>query len=154
MSAVRALTNRNASSSAVASPSTATMPDAIVLKDLSFFAKHGALAPERELGQKFTVNVELSVDLRCCGASDNLHDTVDYAKAWEIIRDVVERGETLTTIEAVAHRSALALLRAYPTVNRCVVEVDKPHVAIPGALGSLGVRIVRCQNDADYARSA
>jgi len=127
----------------VGSRHASSTTDSIVMRDMSFFARHGALAPERQLGQKFLVNVELSVDLRPAGASDDLKDTVDYARAWSIVRDVIERGETMITIEAVAERSAAALLQEFRAVQRCVVSVDKPHVAIEGELGSLGVRIIR-----------
>lgn len=113
------------------------------MRDMVFYAKHGALEAERVLGQKFTVNVELFTPLDRAGASDALADTVDYAKAWNIVRDVVERGPTRITIEKVAEDVAGALLGEFAVVSRAVVAVDKKQVAIEGVLGSLGVRIVR-----------
>jgi dihydroneopterin aldolase len=141
----RALTGATTSTSSHTARSFAS--DAIVMRDMEFFAKHGALRPERELGQKFTVNVELDVDLRRAGASDDLSHTVDYARAWEIVRDVVARGQTRITIEAVAEDAARALLSEFPDVSACVVSVDKREVAIEGHLGSLGVRVRRSRND-------
>ena len=133
--------------SASASTSVAST-DEIVMRDMEFFARHGALKPERELGQRFVVNVRLAVDLRRVGASDDLAHTVDYAKAWELVREVVERGETRTTIEAVAHETATTLLRAFADARAATVAIDKPHVAIGGRVGSLGVQITRDRGDA------
>ena len=128
-------------------PARSRASDAIVMRDMEFFAKHGARRPERELGQKFTVNVELDVDCRRPGASDDLSHTVDYARAWEIVRDVVAGGKTRVTIEAVADDAARALLSEFSDVSACVVSVDKREVAIEGHLGSLGVRVRRSRDD-------
>jgi len=135
-STVRSASSRLASTSAFAS-------DAIVMRDMVFFAKHGALDAERVLGQKFTVNVELFTPLDRVGLSDDLRDTIDYAKAWSIVRDVVERGPCRVTIERVAEDVARELLREFAAASRAVVAIDKKHVAIEGALASLGVRIAR-----------
>ena len=135
-----------ARASAHAYASTSRVADAIVLRDMEFFAKHGALAPERELGQKFTVNVELALCLRRAGASDALEDTVDYARAWALVRDVVQRGPTRVTIEAVAEDVSRTLLETFADVRACVVSVDKREVAIEGHLGSLGVRVARARD--------
>ena len=118
--------SRVARACASAMTSTSSVParslasDAIVMRDMEFFAKHGARRPERELGQKFTVNVELDVDCRHAGASDDLSHTVDYARA---------------------------LLSEFSDVSACVVSVDKREVAIEGHLGSLGVRVRRSRDD-------
>ena len=41
--------------------------DRLLLEGMAFFGRHGALAAERELGARFTVDVELGVDLRAAG---------------------------------------------------------------------------------------
>lgn len=143
---IRALTR--SLSSASASTSKPSPSDVIVMRDMEFFARHGALEPERALGQKFLVNVEIACDLRRVGVSDNLRDTIDYAQAWGIVREIVERGTTRTTIEAVAHETATTLLQTFDGAASVRVGIDKPHVAIEGGLRSLGVRIFRDRGDA------
>ncbi len=110
-------------------PARSLASDAIVMRDMEF------------------VNVELDVDCRRAGASDDLSHTVDYARAWEIVRDVVAGGKTRVTIEAVADDAARALLSEFSDVSSCVVSVDKREVAIEGHLGSLGVRVRRSRDD-------
>ena len=57
--------------------------DRVLLRGLLFHAHHGVLPEERTLGQKFEVDLALSVDLRAAGASDALQDTISYAEVYE-----------------------------------------------------------------------
>ena len=66
-------------SAAASPPPLPRRTDRILLNGLHFYARHGALAAERELGQRFLVDLELSVDARPAGRSDDLSLTVDYA---------------------------------------------------------------------------
>jgi dihydroneopterin aldolase len=52
--------------------------DRILLTDMVFHSHHGTLPAENELGQPFVVSVELHLDLRPAGTSDDLTKTVDY----------------------------------------------------------------------------
>ena len=57
--------------------------DRVLLRGLLFHAHHGVLPAERTLGQKFELDLALSVDLRAAGASDALEDTISYAEVYE-----------------------------------------------------------------------
>ena len=46
--------------------------DEILLEGMRFYAYHGVNPEERALGQRFTVDVVLAVDLRRAGRSDDL----------------------------------------------------------------------------------
>ncbi len=50
------------------------------------------------------------------------------------------QGPPRQLVEAVAARVAAAVLRDFPAANAVAVRVTKPHVAMPGALHSLGAR--------------
>ena len=77
-------------------------------------------------------------------ASDNIEDTVDYARAFDIVRAEVEgRENAKKLIERVGERVARALLDEFPAVADVSVSVSKPHVAVVGVLESLGVEIYR-----------
>jgi len=57
--------------------------DRVLLQGLLFHAFHGVLPEERRLGQKFTVDLALSLDLRAAGRSDQLEQTVSYADVYQ-----------------------------------------------------------------------
>ena len=99
---------------------------------------------EKSLGQKFVVDVTMSVCHLRSGASDDIADTVDYAAAYELIRKEVEGKENAKDlIEHVGARIAEGLLRAFPKVRDVAVRVRKPHVAVDGVVGSLGIEVYR-----------
>jgi dihydroneopterin aldolase len=121
--------------------------DAILLEGMRFYAYHGVNAEERTLGQRFTVDVVLAVDLRRPGQSDDLADTVSYSAVYKVVRGIVE-GEPRNLIEAVAEEIAAAILTGFPRVARVTVTVRKPEVPMKGSLlDAAGVRITRWQAD-------
>ncbi|MBI2887439.1 MAG: dihydroneopterin aldolase [Chloroflexi bacterium] len=106
-----------------------------------FFGHHGLLEEEARLGQRFVVDVELHTDLSAAGASDRLEETMDYRRAYQVVREVME-GPRCRLLEALAERVADGLM-AELTPDAVLVRIKKPGVALPGALDFSGVEIVR-----------
>ena len=137
-------------------------PDKIHLNDLQFHAYHGVLPSEKSLGQKFLINVEMKKKRRntvsACDtetptpseateevlkAHDRIEHTVDYAKAFTLIKSIVVSGPQRDLIETVGEDIAGQILRQFASVDEVKVSVEKPHVAIDGDLRSLGISLVR-----------
>ncbi|BBL79912.1 7,8-dihydroneopterin aldolase [Rubrobacter xylanophilus] len=120
-----------------------TEEDRILLEGMTFFGRHGTLRAERELGQPFVVDVELRLDLRPAGLSDDLSKTVDYSEVHRLARRIVE-GEPVNLTETVAERIAAKVLEEHPAVEAVRVKVSKPHVRLEGTvLAGSAVEIVR-----------
>ena len=118
--------------------------DKILLNDLQFHAYHGVLPSEKELGQKFLVNVELTAtSLRDASRTDDVSHTVDYAKAFRLIRTLVVSGPQRDLIETVGEDICEGLLREFRLVEKVKVRVEKPCVAIDGDVRSLGIELNR-----------
>jgi dihydroneopterin aldolase len=121
----------------------ASATDEILLEGMHFYAYHGVNPEEQALGQRFTVDAVLAVDLRPAGQSDELANTVSYSTVYKVVRGIVE-GEPRQLIEAVAEEIAAAILREFPRVARITVTVRKPDVPMKGSmLDAAGVRITR-----------
>lgn len=117
--------------------------DLILLEGMTFFGHHGVLPAERELGQRFVVDVEMRVDLRLAGLSDDLSQTVDYGAVHALAKEITE-GEPLNLIEAVAERIATAILQDHPMVETIRVRVAKPDVRLEDTvLSGSAVEILR-----------
>lgn len=117
--------------------------DRILLEGMVFHGRHGVLAAERELGQPFVVDVEMRLDLRPAGLSDDLSKTVDYGEVHRLARQVVE-GEPAGLTETVAERIANATLEEHPLVEAVRVKVQKPNVRLGDTvLDGSAVEIVR-----------
>jgi 7,8-dihydroneopterin aldolase/epimerase/oxygenase len=117
--------------------------DRILLEGMVFYGYHGTLPAERELGQRFVVDVALHCELRAAGLADDLTQTVDYSTVYQQVRAIVE-GPSLGLTEAVAERIAAALLEHHAAVEAVRVRVAKPHVRLDGGvLAGSAVEIVR-----------
>lgn len=125
------------------------LPDEIQLQGMRFYAYHGVNQEERVLGQRFTVDVALAIDLRRAGMSDDLADTVSYSEVFRLVRRIVE-GEPRNLIEALAEEIAAAILASYKPVKWVTVTVRKPEAPLKGAmLDAAAVRITRWSHDKD-----
>ncbi len=124
--------------------------DRILLEGMVFHGRHGTLPAERELGQPFVVDVELRLDLRPAGLSDDLERTVDYGQVHRRVREIVE-GQPANLTETVAERIATAILEDHSPVEAVRVKVAKPHVRLEDTvLAGSAVEILR-HRDAEGA---
>jgi dihydroneopterin aldolase len=115
--------------------------DKIMLKQMSFYAYHGAFPEENKLGQRFMVDVELRLDLQTAGKTDQLEHSIDYGNVFQIVREIVE-NQRFRLIEALAEKIANELLTNF-SVPEVLVRVVKPDPPIPGHYQSVGVELVR-----------
>lgn len=117
------------------------MSDRIILTGMRFYGYHGVLPEETKLGQTFLVDAELYTDLQPAGQSDDLDRTVNYALAFDVVKQVVE-GQPYKLIEAVAEKTAAELLRQFP-LTEVVIRVHKPRAPIAGAFENVTVEVRR-----------
>lgn len=112
----------------------------MLLEGLQFFGHHGDVEAERSLGGRVDVDVEIRADLKAAGHSDQLTDSVDYVRCYEMVRQVVEDGRH-NLLEAVAEEIAEALL-AEERIRSVLVRVAK-QPPLPGVFSRFGVTIER-----------
>ncbi len=116
--------------------------DKIVISGLTFYGYHGVHPEEKVLGQRFTVDVEIGLDLTKAGISDNLNDTANYSEVQRIVGTIVE-GPARNLIEAVAEHIAQSLLAETPA-EWVLVRLSKPSAPMKGnATGSVAVEVRR-----------
>ena len=89
------------------------------------------------------MSVELHLDLRPAGTSDDLTKTVDYSEIHRMARDIVE-GPPVQLTETLAERIAAGTLDEHPAVEAVKVKVAKPHVRLEDTvLAGSAVEILR-----------
>lgn len=115
--------------------------DRVTLSGVRGRGFHGVFEHEKREGQEFVVDVEIAVDLRPAGTSDDLDDTVNYG---EIGADALARieGEPFDLIERLAEVIAQDVLR-HSAVDEAVVTVHKPQAPVGVPFGDVTVRVVR-----------
>lgn len=114
----------------------------IHMKGMVFYGHHGDIAEERALGQRFVVDLVLTVDVTEVIRTDALNTTVNYVDVYAICQHVVEK-EPVKLIETVAARLADRILAAHPRVSSIDVVVKKPSVPLRGALDYVAVELTR-----------
>lgn len=117
------------------------MSDVISLNGLRVWGRHGVLPEERQNGQDFLVDAELTVDTRHAAASDELSETVDYAGLADRLVAVVA-GEPVRLIETLAARLADVCLSDERVIS-ARVTVRKPSAPLPHAFKDVAVTVVR-----------
>ena len=113
-------------------PRGATLKDKIELRGMTFYGFHGVNPAEKELGQRFIVDLDIFTDLAKAGRTDDLADTVDYSLVYRDIRDVVE-GPSRNLLENVAAAIAERAL-AHHGVEAVRVRLRKPEVPMKGSV--------------------
>jgi len=121
-------------------PAPGDRRDRILLTGIRLVARHGVLAYEREHAQVFLVDLELDLDLRAAGQSDDLADTVDYSALVVQVAALVEQSRR-ALIEALAGDIA-ALVLADPRVRTARVRVHKPQALLVRE-AAVAVEVVR-----------
>ena len=106
--------------------------DTIHIRNMQFYAFHGVNTEEKILGQRFEVDVALSVDTRSAGLSDDLRRTINYAQVYKVVKRIVEE-ERFDLIEALAETLATQIGKQFgPDGVRICVR--KPHVPLKGSV--------------------
>ena len=118
------------------------MTDRIFINGLSLHAYHGVMAHEAKVGQTFTIDLELDIDLTDAARSDKVMDTVSYDKVVECASKAFS-AQRFRLIEAAAGRVADAVLAAFPRVSSVKVTIHKPHAPIAATCSDVGVTLVR-----------
>lgn len=111
----------------------------IRLKDITVFPRLGVGEIEKEWVQKVTLDVEMTLDLAKASRSDDIRDTVDYQKVYELVRQVSEERK-YHLIEALARRIGEAV-RAQFAVDRVLVRVRKLSLPFDAHLSCIEVEL-------------
>lgn len=105
----------------------------IRLHNAVFYAYHGNLHEERNLGGKFHVDVEMETDFTEAAEHDRLAETVNYERVYDLINSTLTK-QNFHLIETVAKRIADQVLGTFPQVTRVAVRVRKPGAPVKGVV--------------------
>ena len=64
--------------------------DKILLSNLGFYGYHGVLKEESVLGQKFFIDMEIYLDTKEAGLTDDMNKSVSYADVYEVVKNITE----------------------------------------------------------------
>lgn len=109
----------------------------ISLQNVRFRAYHGIHPEERQKGNDFVVNMQVTY-LPPSGTIYALEDTIDYAVLFEIINNTMKKPVDLleTLVQTIAHNACTR----FPQIRSVNVSVEKLNPPIDKFTGSVGVK--------------
>jgi len=115
--------------------------DKIILENIEFYGYHGVYEAERQVGHRYSVDVEIGLDLSRASESDHVADTIDYSV---ILKIVLEEGQEhrYRLLESLAGAIARRIL-AVELAEWVRVKVRKDYPPVPGVMANVAVEIVR-----------
>ncbi len=116
--------------------------DKIIVKGLKLFAFHGVNPEEKEEGQNFIIDIKARLSLCVPCSTDNVADTVSYAKIIKSARRAFLR-EKYDLLEKAAQAVADAVLSEFEKISEVTVTVKKPEAPISADFDYVAVEITR-----------
>lgn len=102
----------------------------ISLEGLEFFAYHGYYDEEQKMGNKYSIDIAITVDLNRAAQEDRLSLTVNYEVVYTIIADVMKIKHRL--LEHIAYKIIEAVKEQFPEIQQITVNVSKFNPPIGG----------------------
>jgi dihydroneopterin aldolase len=118
----------------------------IQIAGLQTFGYHGLFEEERRLGQKFTFDIDATLN----AASTHRDDQLDASIRYDAVVDAaVSLAGALTyqTLEALGEAIAIGLLRRFALIDTISVGVSKLSPPIPHTLGKVGIVVRLARSD-------
>lgn len=118
------------------------MTSKISLNAMRFYAYHGVLPQEKKVGNWFSVDLELSVDLSRAALSDQLEDTLNYAEVYAAVEEEMAIPSEL--LEHAAGRILRRIRGQFPQVEGIMVRLTKEYPPFKGQVGGASVTLSDC----------
>jgi dihydroneopterin aldolase len=113
----------------------------IRIDDMEFYAFHGHYREEQIVGNHFMVDVSIETDTDKAGQSDELRDTLNYQKAYLVVKREMEITSKL--LEHIATRILDALFNELSGISKATVRVSKLNPVMGGRIGRVSVELTR-----------
>ena len=97
----------------------------ICLRNVRYFAFHGVMPQERQVGGYYLVTLRVGYPLEKAMQSDEVSDTLNYAALYDLL--MKEMAQPSNLLEHVAQRIAMAIETDYPLVTSIDLEVTKQN---------------------------
>lgn len=120
--------------------------DKIIIKNLKVYSYHGVNDEEKVRGQDFAVDAILELDLSTACESDDINDTVSYAKVIKTIGKVMGR-ESYNLLEKLSMQIIKEIFLLYTAVESVEICVKKPMAPIKANFDYVAVNLKRYRSD-------
>jgi len=111
----------------------------VFLRNVRFYAFHGALPQERSVGGDYLLNLRVGYPVEKAMESDEVGDTLNYATLFDLVKREMNIPSQL--LEHVAGRIVKAITAAFPAVTSVDLELTKQNPPMGVDADGAGVEI-------------
>ena len=113
----------------------------IQLENMEFYSYHGHYKEEQIVGSKFLVSLTIKTDLSIAAKTDSLKDTVNYHKAYQVVKNEMSKKSHL--LENIASRILDALYSGFPEIDSATIKISKINPPVGGKVDCVTVILER-----------
>lgn len=120
--------------------------DKILIRGMKVFGYHGTKPEEQANGQDFIIDVDMSLELKKAGQTDNIEDSVDCSQVYSMVK-YIAKNNVFRLIERLADNIAREILSRNEKVMEVKVRIMKPDAPLTGEFDSIGVELALSRED-------
>lgn len=109
----------------------------IELEGMEFYAFHGHFEVEKLIGNRFLVDLKIEADCRKAGQTDRLGDTLNYQKAYQLVKE--EMAVPSDLLENVAQRIITRIKSEFQETQKVTVKVSKMNPPMGGQIEKVSI---------------
>lgn len=118
------------------------MTNIIRIKNAQFYAYHGALQEEQNIGGKFEVDVDIYTDFREAAKNDELQLTINYHEVYKYLNSIIH-SHKYYLIETIATEIANEVTKHFNGIEKIIVRVRKRSVPVGGMLDYVEAEVIK-----------
>ena len=117
----------------------------IQLRDLRIYAYHGVNPEEKQIGQSFLIDLDLTTNFSAAVHGDDIGSTVSYAQVAKTLQRTLTE-QRFDLIEKAAQVAADTILRDYPAVQKIRLRLKKPDAPMKAECAFAAVELTKERN--------
>ena len=119
----------------------------IILEGLKFFAYHGFYEEERKIGNRYGVDLTVSLNFEQAAEADRIKATVNYESLYKIVKE--EMDMTSKLLEHIGLRIVKGVFDNYEAVLEVEVTIRKFNPPVGGVCKSSAIYIQKSRAEHD-----
>ena len=114
----------------------------IRIKNAQFYAYHGALKEEQNIGGKFEVDVDIFTNFKDAAKNDDLQLTINYHEVYKYLEKIIH-SHNYYLIETIAVEIANEVTKHFEGIQKIKVKVRKRSVPVGGMLDYVEAEVIK-----------
>ena len=122
------------------------MTNIIRIKNAQFYAYHGALQEEQNIGGKFEVDIDIHTDFTQATKNDELSQTINYHEVYKFLDEIIH-SHKYYLIETIAKKIADDVINHFLGIDKIIVKVRKRSVPVGGMIDFVEAEVIKEKNE-------